>query len=470
MKKSLLVFCLIISGCGESDDAIGINDDSLENHAFTSKSELDMWSFRATNGPFKDSDDAFIGSPGSYSRITAYSDLLSTYEDDVVITGSCLPLDSDDSSSMLSSTEFGRFDIAMQAAFVDFVEGTDNNTSTLKSLLLQQAQMPCMDFSNRLLYPYDNKDGVWLYAEWLHKVLLTYDYLGSDAFTAYERDVMDNWFKSAADWFDYIITDRSMDNIYELREGLPNSYEIDFDYWANTGIGSQSYKNSTVFHPPGSWINNRQLGIANLITYIGVMYNNDEWKEIGAQLVREYIAFHFDQDGYYSELNRSIESSPTYGLAYGANSLVNIAEIAHILHFDGYTNLFEFETSITINPDSGDIITGSVSKSLEWVLLSFRENFMLSDAPAIYPRENTIEDSTNVIHLCLNDGSEYASQVVGRFYSSAAILNSYYNNPLIQEMYASEYGNICGVVANEQIRHGPHSVAPSFLFQYAASE
>jgi hypothetical protein len=454
----------------EDLSVLAIAGSSLESHSFFSKTELEIWSDRAVNGPFLNAGDAFISSPGSYNRIKTNAGTLGLYENEVVVTGSCVSVDSDDGKTMVGSTGFGKIDVAREAAFVDLLESTSNNTSTVKSLLLQQAQEPCMDFSNRTLYPYNNKDGVWLYAEWIHRVLLTYDYLGRDVFTTEEQDVMDNWFKSAADWFDYIITDRSMDGLYVSRTGLPENYVINFDHWANTGVGEQRYKNSGVFHPPGSWIDSKKLGIANFITHVGVMYDEKEWKETGAQLVREYVSFYFDENGYFAELNRSTGNIPTFGLAYGANALANVAGISYILNFDGYTNLFEYESNATIDPATGDIIMGSVTKSLEWVLLSMRKNFMLADAPAIYPLNNTSENSTQVIHLCLNNGGYYSTQVAGRFYSGAAIINNYYKNSVIEEIYASEYGNMCGVIANDQISDEAHGVAPSFLFQYAGAD
>jgi hypothetical protein len=192
------------------------------------------------------------------------------------------------------------------------------------------------------------------------------------------------------------------------------------------------------------------------------------------------VAFHFDQNGYYAELTRGTSAGPHLGLAYGANSLINVAEIAHTLHFDNYVNLFEYKTTTTIDPLTGDIETGLIEKDLEWVMLKMRENFMLDSSPVIYTcsnntgacfNNNEVEDQK--VHLCQNSIT-IAQGTPGRFYGPAALLNKYYENQLIKEVYGSSYGNICGVDGareepeiNTQLGHGPQAMAPSFLFQYA---
>lgn len=446
-------------------DTPSSNNYAYPSPAFYTNEELAMWRDRSVNGPFKDSGDAYIGSSGEWSRIKAYADSFDRYKNEVVLNGTCVPA-AEVAGTTISSSEFGRIGVARDAAFYDLVMGTNTYTADIKELLLEQAQKPCMNFSDRYYYPYHNKDGMWLYGEWLHRVLLTYEYVGRDAFTLDEQKIIDDWFKGGADWLDYVITDRGMDHLYVSRTGLPDSYEINWDYWGNTGVGKEVYKDSTIFHPPGSWINNRQFGIANFITHAGVMYDNSTWKEIGAQLVREYVSFHFDDNGYYAELMRSYDAKPGYGLAYGANTLVNAAEIAHILYKDGYTNLFEYKSNITIDPLTGDIMQGDVEKSLDWVLFKFRENFMELDSDIIFPLGDVSGDMSKAIHFCLSEDPVVPTYVI-RMYSSAAILNNYYQNSTLKEIYASPIGNLCGVNDNSQLRQGPHSIAPGFLFQYA---
>lgn len=363
-------------------------------------------------------------------------------------------------------SSFGRIDVARDAAFVDLVEKTNVYTDEIKALLLEQAQKPCMNFSDRYYYPYNNIDSTWLYAEWLHRVLLTYDYVGRNNFTVSEQKIMDDWFKGAADWVNYMVSERTTDLIYLSRNGLPENYTVDFNYWLNKNGGKQVYKDSAIFYPPGSTHNNRKFGMLNFLVHAGVMYDNMEWKEEGAKSVREYISFHFDERGYYAELMRSDANHPGHGLAYGANTLVNVAEIARLLNEAGYVNLFEYESKATIDQVTGGVATGSVEKSLEWVMMKFKENFMDAGAQKIYPLENTDKSATQVIHFCLNEDSRVRDLAV-RMYSSAAIINGYYNNDNIRKIYASETGNLCGVTNSNELRPGPNGIAPGFLFQYA---
>lgn len=453
----------------DSEDADKEDQGEEFLHSLFTAQDLARWQLRSTQGPFKSNDDAFEGSPGEYDRLVNVAAKLETYQDEIVVQGSCVPLNSDDPSTMIRSGSFGRISVMQAAAFVDLVEGTNVYTKKIKELILAQAKEACMDFSNRELYPYYNKNGVWLYAEWAHRFLKTYDYVGRHNFSEEDRAIIDNWFKAAADWFDYTITDRSVDNLYSFRAPDPIQSIVDFSFWGNDGKGGQVYKESTKFHAPGAWINNRQMGIANFITHVGVMFDNEVWKNIGAQLVREYVSFHFDERGYYAELNRSNANTPHYGLAYGANTLINIAEMAHVLKESGYVDLFAYRARTTIDPETGDIIEGHVFKDIQWVMLKFRENFMLESSSSIYPLGNTEENLDQIIHVCKNTKPD-AQQVVGRFYSVAALINLHYKNPKIKELYASERGNLCGIIANSQIRAGPHGVIPSALFMYAIME
>jgi len=166
-----------------------------------------------------------------------------------------------------------------------------------------------------------------------------------------------------------------------------------------------------------------------------------------------------------------------HGLSYGANTLINIAEIAHILYLDGYENLFEYKSKARINETSGEIESGTVEKSLEWVLLKFRENFMLRDAPAIYPNgiADNQENTDTVIHFCNNTNREKlgTNKVVGRMYNPVAIINRYYKNLLIKQMYNfnDDFGNMCELADNEvEIRPGPNGVLPGALFQYSDAD
>ena len=53
-------------------------------------------------------------------------------------------------------------------------------------------------------------------------------------------------------------------------------------------------------------------------------------------------------------------------------------------------------------------------------------------------------------------------------YSSASIINNYYKNPLIKQMYASSKGNMCGFSDSTlELTVGPHGISPSSQFMYA---
>ena len=385
------------------------------------------------------------------------------------------------------SFEFGRIENALSASFFDLVSGTSVYTERIKALLLAQAQRPCMDFSNRQIFRNgQNNTTFWLYLEWLHRVLKTYDYLDESAFTDAEKSIMENWFKGAADWSYQYLQERSIENAYSVRAVNPIDSKFDPDYWLHRDQYESTmvrYKNSSRFWPAGSLIGNRELGQLNFLVHAGVKFDNPVWKKEGALTVKEYIAFHFDDDGYFAELNRSTHANPAHGLGYGANSLLAITEIAHILYLDGYENLFEYRSKARVNPlarysdlrnetDVAIIEEGPVERSLEWVFLKFRENFMLDSAPAIYPSDvpDGQENTETVIHFCTNTSLIGRSRFVGRMYQPSAIANRYYKNSTIKDIYNfnDDFGNICEFVETIlDIRSGPHNILPATLFQYS---
>ena len=494
-----------------------------------SASELTFWRARAQNGPHVVSGDAYgtsaTGSVPDYGIIRGSSRAFDSFDDsDIILTGksrttlvneglteaelakinfsgNCAVLEVGNRTAY-GSHEFGRFDLARDAAFVDLLEGTSRRSSRIKELLLQQAQEPCINFANRDIFQNGpNNNAFWLYLEWIHRAFKAYDYLDSSIFTASERAIVDRWFKGAAEWAYYYTSIRHMGGVYNVRASNPINSEINLPspnnpdhtgFWLNREEYSAiriRYKGSSVFWPAGLLINNRQLGQLNFVVHAGVKYGNNDWKKEGAQIVKEYVSFHFDDDGYYAELNRASDSNSQagidigipvraeHGLSYGANTLINIAEIAHILYLDGYENLFAYKSKARINESSGEIESGTVEKSLEWVLLKFRENFMLDNSPAIYPLavSDNQENTDTVIHFCKNTNREKlgTNRVVGRMYNPAAIINRYYKNPLIKEIYnaSDDYGNLCGFVdANVETRPGPHGVSPGTLFLYSDAD
>jgi len=102
---------------------------------------------------------------------------------------------------------------------------------------------------------------------------------------------------------------------------------------------------------------------------------------------------------------------------------------------------------------------------------------MLENSPEIYSHvvPDGQENTDNIIHFCKNTNREKlgTNRVVGRMYHPAAILNRYYKNPIIKDIYnaSDDYGNLCGYRdTNLEINPGPLGVLPGALFQYSDAD
>jgi hypothetical protein len=440
--------------------------------AFYTEEELARWRARAAAGPFKASGDAFLNSPAEWGRLSGAAQAFPAANEAGPFPGIEVPLSNSEPGDG-EALRGGQFGYMLSAAFVDLVDGTTTYTAAIKEHLLAQARTPGTDFSNATLFPRGsafsgNPDGTWNWAEWLKLHVLAYDYVGRAAFSLAEQTELDEWFREAGEWHRLATDERVLDPMYVERGVVPlsNTTFNHGNYFFAFTTGN-AHLNGEPYYAIQTMYNNRRFAQTNLVAHIGVMLGDAAMVTSAVNSFKEYLAFHLYPDGHFAELMRSTADRVFAGLAYGANTLANVVEIAHVLHLHGYENLFEFETRVGLNTTSGDILPDcGVTKSLEWVFLSFLRNYMLPNSTLIYPADGTASPD-QALHFCLSEDFETRETVI-RMYFSAAMANYYYKNPLIESMYfAHPGGNFCNFTENNSnLVVGPLGKLPSALLQY----
>lgn len=452
--------------------------------------ELQQWRERALNGPFKDAGDAFTNSPGDWVRIkTEAARFLSSDFAGMGWDGIGMPADQyqDPLGSPIGQVNAPIFGTSsaqrdtrmMSAVFVDLIENTTTYRAAVKSVILDQAQRAGTDFSNTTLFPtsgFDtNPDIAWTWAEWMIKYLRAYDFIGESNFTSGEQTIIRKWFRDFATWQQYLVNVKVLDNYYVDRTVTIDNYQLNTSHWSYGVPSTYSiYRGGPPVWSGGGVHNNRRFGQIVFIAYAGVLLNDTSFKNTGARAVREYIAFHWYESGYPMELHRSDPSRPDAGLGYTPITYFDAVEVAHILQKDGFTDLFAFTTTKTISPTTGMIVTGSVTKSLEWIALQFKAKFMDANAPVIYAQGTTGTSGYLLQHYCLSpvDSQQYRHRTKPA--QGASLANQYYLNSLIEDIYFPDQNTLIGGFPSDPTWNGSFlawtavaGTLPGFMFMQA---
>lgn len=443
--------------------------------------ELDRWRDRALNGIFKTGSDAYEGNFGYADgfAITA-SNFLSNGNDTAyyVLLGTNKPVDLNDSTTFTTDVSFfARSSELKIPAFNDLIRNTTVHSARIKAVLLAQATEPTMDFSNKTLFPESDTvalhDEIWGYSEWTHALLKIYDFLDTTSWTQTELDTMEDWFVGAANWFTYIADVRMIGDRYITRsmnpiESVTNISDNAFNF------PNVPYQGASTFWYPAKMQNNRRLSMVNYCTHVGVKFDIDSLKDSGVMNAREWISFNHDDNGYNWELIRSSgggNGSVSGGLGYVAYTTQNVVEIAHILYHDHYDNLYEYKSLASNNTVDGSIVTGTVEKSLEWIALKIKENHIDLTATDIYPIGATIGTDKVMHYIKCTEPAHNGISVTSTYGLLKApfyMLNNYFQNPLIEEVYDQPRGNPLNALDNTlRLAVGPAGINPSNLFQYA---
>lgn len=340
--------------------------------------ELEVWRDRAVNGPFKSEGDAGANTPGDWHRISKNADTFLANPGAAVWAGPQY-LDGSGCVRQISGTTNNNNPPRIEptnlrdAAFYALVADSDIHRQAVRQILLAQADIKQVDFSNTALYCMGAMaDGSPTFdiANWLTKLLYAYDYVGPDAFTAEERNRLNKWFyDAAAFWARY--TDADLNRLFVDR---PNgNYEL-------TSVGRSmngpdvGYYGSTPTYPIHRYYNNRKAARYRYVAAAAVKLRNDGFRpsagpsldhlqESTKKFVREWVTYSVFPGGWIGEFERWTSTNPDLGLSYANVMIGSVVATADLLARAGDTELLTFSTT------DGALGTESVQpKSLTYVV------------------------------------------------------------------------------------------------------
>jgi len=434
---------------------------------FYTEDELSKWQNRAVNGPFKSANDAFENSPGDWDRIVSYAAQFPTSAGVMNFVGNTTSVDLPENIGVTDSYIFrwsstaNYYSHMICAAFVDLVNGTTVYRNDLKSVMLAQAQVAGVDFSNRSLYPttgFDgNSDGVWTYALWVHKFLKCYDWIGKENFTAGEQTILEGWFADAAEWHEYLINTKSLDRLFVARGGDTSTYVPDYQF---SYTDYPAFRGGPTRWNTGSWYTNRRWEQVYFVTNVGVLLNNTTYRNTGVNMFKEWLSFWFFPSGYWDEYHRSLATRPQAAIGYGTGNIAQAAGVAHSLYLNNYTNLYEYSTTTYLDPNDGQIKTGGVTRDLIWAVRN-QELFLDYNSPDVYPYNYVGTDPAYLIHAARATAGTEQRRHRYKTGESASIVSAYYtNNQAIKNLY---WGDGAGGFIGFPSDPTPQGVFPAYM-------
>ncbi len=424
-----------------------------------SPEEVVLWRQRAQQGPYRVAGDVSANSPGDWSRIRLNADRFVANPS----AGRWQGPPQGDLSTCVQQWDgeppTGGPSELRDAAFVALVTGEERFATEVKSELLWQASAPGTDFSNRSRWCpgvlMDVNPG-FIVTWWLTKLLLAYDYLGPEAFSAEEQALLDEWFLEAARFFQ-VDLDESLSRLFADRgrsERLSRSIRINPDCGGNYFLGSRTTCTLNRHY------NNRRATTARFVGLVGVHQQDDSLKESARQFVEEFLMYGVFPEAFVADFLRGTPDKPMLGFAYGANTVAPVLTIADAFARSGDTSLYEYTTSVGAFGSEGG------AKNLLFAARSFGKH--VDGTYRRYVRDSS-EDPDYLI-----DG-EWAG--MGFLHDVAfAQANVYFQDDYLRQAYTRSGSGMDGY-PSRVASNGPHPVwtgeggiFPGVLFMYGQTE
>ena len=272
-----------------------------------------------------------------------------------------------------------------------------NNTAwrdAARDMLLSVAQHSTHDFANsdmyRVTYPGFYPSPIFATAGGMLRNLKTYDMLGRDTFTQAQRDMLDKWFYSYANW--------QMNQIQH--EAVRNRIlDVTTDPYINPNIGYGTGLRTEVAYNGGDYISawllysNRMTAcykvasqVANYLKFHNLQpptaggsqptygwWTIDYMLDYARGLSQAWLMGALHPDGWVGDFVRAQQSNaaPTTGWSYGANEIRAFIDVAKAFSRRGDNSLWDYGTTVGYNNTAGspnDIagVSGFPNKTIQY--------------------------------------------------------------------------------------------------------
>jgi hypothetical protein len=419
-----------------------------------------VWRARATSGPYRSEGDVSPNSPGDWERIAGHAE---AFRDDPSRNrwrgpsgDTCVGDDGDPPR--------GEAELLRDAAFFSLVRDDPELRSLAASELLERARLPDLDFSDSTRWcpgVYDSSPSFGI-AAMLTRLLLTYDYLGMDSFSADEQAELQGWFHAAARWLRTDVEEKLDENFRAREEG---DYRLSQQRSADPGWGKVGFLGSQRTGSVARYYNNRRSTAMFFVALVGWQQDDDDMIASSRRYVEEWLAFGVYPNGWTGEFERWREDLPDLGWAYSTYNVALASMIADLFARHGDTTIYEFETSDGVHGTEGG------PKGLHRVL---RDHAAYLDGTI--ERYGTDRDEFGGNHDYLIDGVHEPAGWYSVHDIAAVMANRYYADPYLRGVYmrtaegTSGYPTEVATQGGADAWTGVWGIYPGVLFMHAQME
>lgn len=315
-----------------------------------SEGELAVWRQRAVSGPYRTTGDVSANSPGDWTRIqnnaaAFMSNPASNRWNGPSGTG-CVEAGAENPPS-------SGMDRLRDAAFVSLVTGNETMKQAVRHELVAQARMAGVNFADTSrwctgrVHDLDPSFGI---AFWMTRLLLAYDYVGEDTFTAQENQDVRSWFWHGARWLQLDV-DRKLDDNFVNRAA--GDYRLSSMRASNPGWGKVGFLGSQQTGSIARYYNNRRATAMFFVALVGVQQDDATFTASSKRFVKEWLRFSVYPDGWTGEFERWRSDLPDLGWAYSTYNVALAAMTADLFARQGDTELYTFTTSDGVHGTQG---------------------------------------------------------------------------------------------------------------------
>jgi hypothetical protein len=236
----------------------------------------------------------------------------------------------------------------MSAAYAAAIMGDGKVAQAITEEIRWQAERPSLDFSDRVLYPfdyYDDLNPLFTMALWAKDYLLAYDVTRA---MGYPDERVEQWFVDLA-----TLCEQSVHA--NLSDPFPSRKADDYTDradWVDGDSGEAVWRfadGEPVFAPKiVRYYNNRRSNQAGFVGLVGAVTDNPFFIGEFKRYARELVMFGHratENDGMHGDADRGTDDFPQLGFSYGLHSWESILPAADMLARRGDTAVYDFTSS-----------------------------------------------------------------------------------------------------------------------------